>query len=199
MRRLRIFTVEDEAPVADSLNAGLRALGHEVVATATNGVEAVESASKHNPDLILMDIRMPGMDGIQAAREILARRPVPIILLSAYGDEELARRASEAGVMAYLLKPADLRQLHSAIEVAWARYMELQTLTQEVTTLKEALETRKLVERAKGMLMDRLKLSEAEAFRRIQEGARGRRMSMKDFASKILEARDLLGTLGEGS
>jgi len=199
MRRLRIFTVEDEGPVADSLNAGLRALGHEVVGTAKDGLEAVESALRYNPDLLIMDIRIPGIDGIEAAREILAKRTMPIVLLTGYGDEELVRRASEAGVMAYILKPADIRQLRSAVEVAWARFVELQALTQEVTGLKEALETRKLVERAKGILMDRLKLCEAEAFRRIQEGARHRRMTMKEFAMKILEAGDLLETLGEGS
>lgn len=199
MRRLRILTVEDEVPVADSLNAGLKALGHQVVGTAKDGVEAVESASRSQPDLIIMDIRMPGMDGIEAAKEILVQHAVPIVLLSGYGDEELARRASEAGVMAYILKPVDIRQLRSAIEVACARFIELQALSQEVATLKDALETRKLLEKAKGILMDRLKLSEGEAFRRIQEGARQRRITVKDFASKILEARDLLGTPGEGS
>jgi response regulator NasT len=199
MRRLRILTVEDEAPVADSLNAGLKALGHQVVGTAKDGVEAVESASKSHPDLIIMDIRMPSMDGIEAAKEILAQHAMPIVLLSAYADEGLARRASEAGVMAYILKPVDMRQLRSAIEVACARFMELQALTQEVATLKDALETRKLLEKAKGILMDRLKLSEGEAFRRIQEGARQRRITVKDFASKILEAGELLGTVGEGS
>lgn len=199
MRRLRILTVEDEAPVADSLNAGLKALGHQVVGTAKDGAEAVESASKSHPDLIIMDIRLPGMDGIEAAKEILAQGAVPIVLLSAFGDEELARRAGEAGVMAYLLKPADLRQLQSTVEVAFARFEKLVALDQEVTTLKDALETRKLLEKAKGILMDRLKLSEGEAFRRIQEGARQRRITVKDFASKILEAGELLGTVGEGS
>jgi response regulator NasT len=199
MRRLRILTVEDEALVADSLNAALKALGHEVVGTARDGAEAVELASKYHPDLIIMDIRMPDMDGIEAAKAILAQRAVPIVLLSAYGDEELARRASEAGVMAYILKPVDLRQLRSAIEVACARFTELHALTQEVATLKEALETRKLVEKAKGVLMERLNLPEAEAFHLLQERSRSQRMSLKSLASKILEAEDVLKSLGGDS
>jgi response regulator NasT len=199
MRRLRILTVEDEAPVADSLNAGLVALGHQIVGTAKDGAEAVESASKYHPDLILMDIRMPGIDGIEATKEILAQRAVPIVLLSAYGDEELARRASEAGVMAYLLKPVDLRQLHSTIEVAFARFEKLVALDQEVTTLKEALETRKLVEKAKGIVMERLNLPEAKAFQLLQERSRSQRISLKALASKILEAEDVLKFLGGDS
>ena len=197
MRRLRILTVEDEAPVVDSLNAGLVALGHQIVGTAKDGAEAVESASKYHPDLIIMDIRMPGIDGIEATKEILAQRAVPIVLLSAYGDEELARRASEAGVMAYLLKPVDLRQLQSTVEVAFARFEKLVALDQEVATLKEALETRKLVEKAKGIVMERLNLPEAKAFHLLQERSRSQRISLKALASKILEAEDVLKFLGD--
>jgi AmiR/NasT family two-component response regulator len=199
MRRLKVLAVEDEGLVAASLIAQLGDLGHEVVALARDGQEALEYASKLAPELIIMDVRIPVMDGIEATRSILGQKPVPIVLLTAYADEDLVRRAGDAGVMAYLLKPVSGDQLRSTIEVAWARFREFQALRLEVRDLKEALETRKLVEQAKGVLMRRLSLSESEAFRRMQETSRSKRVSLKELAAMILKAEDLLTLFEERS
>lgn len=199
MRKLKVLAVEDEGLVAAALTALLGNLGHQVVGLAKDGQEAVESAAKLDPDLIIMDIRIPVMDGIETARAILGRRPIPIVLLTAYSDEHLVRRAGEAGVMAYLVKPADKNQLRSTIEVALARFEELHALRREVRDLEEALETRKVVEQAKGVLMNRLKLSEAEAFRRMQQASRSKRMSLKEVAASILKAEELLVPFEEAS
>lgn len=192
MRRLKVLAVEDEGLVAAGLTTMLEILGHQVVGLATDGREAVESAAMLEPDLILMDIRIPIMDGIETARAILGQKPIPIVLLTGHSDEDLARRAGEAGVMGYLLKPVHGNQLRSTIEVALARFEELHALRQEVRDLEEALETRKVVEQAKGVLMKRLQLSEAEAFRRMQQTSRSRRASLKEVATTILKAEELL-------
>lgn len=197
MRRLKVLAVEDEGFVAAALTAQLEELGHQVVGLAKDGQEAIECASKLEPDLVITDIRIPVRDGIETARVILGHRPVPIVLLTAYADESLIRRAGEAGVMAYLLKPADKQQLRSTIEVALARFEELRALRREVVDLKEALETRKVVEQAKGVLMKRLRLSEAEAFRRMQQTSRSKRSSLKDIAATILRAEELLAPFEE--
>lgn len=199
MRKLKVLAVEDEGLVAAALTAQLGNLGHQVVGLAKDGQEAVECASKLDPDLIIMDIRIPIMDGIETARVILGQKPIPIVLLTAYADENLARRAGEAGVMAYLVKPADKKQLSSAIEVALARFEELHALRHEVRDLKEALETRKVVEQAKGVLMNRLKLPEAEAFRRMQQASRSKRTSLREVALTILMAEELLAPFQDGS
>ncbi len=191
MRRLKVLVVEDEGLVAAGLKGQLEGIGHQVVALGKDGQEAVALASELKPDLIIMDIRIPGMDGIEAARTILAREPVPIVFLTAYPDEDFVRRAGEAGAMAYLLKPVNNTALRSTIEVALARFQELDTLRREVNDLKEALETRKVVEQAKGILMKRLQLSEAEAFRRMQQKSRTKRTSLKEVALTILRAEDL--------
>ena len=197
MRKLKVLAVEDEGLVAAALTALLGNLGHQVVGLAKDGQEAVECAATLDPDLIIMDIRIPIMDGIETARVILGQKPIPIVLLTAYADENLARRAGEAGVMAYLVKPADRKQLGSTIEVALARFEELHTLRQEVHDLNEALETRKVVEQAKGVLMKRLRLPEAEAFQRMQQTSRSRRASLKEIAATILRAEELLAPFEE--
>jgi response regulator NasT len=189
---LRVLLVEDDVTVAEALEALLQSLGHQVIGVARHGGEAVESASSLLPDLVVMDIKLPVRDGIEATRTILAERAVPVILLTGYANEELVQRARSAGVMAYLLKPVDQRQLHSTIEVALARFAELDTLKREVSSLREELETRKLVEQAKGILMRRLRLSEPEAFRRMQRQSRTTRTTLRETASKILSAEQLL-------
>lgn len=173
-----------------------KASGTEPWAWHKDGKEAVKYASELRPDLIIMDIRLPGIDRLQAARSILSERPVPIVILTAYADADLIRSAAEAGAMAYLVKPVGQKQLCAAIEVARARFEEFSNLRREAETLKEALATRKLVERAKGILMERLKLSEAEAFRRMQQQARSARTSLKELAAKIIEGEDLFETIG---
>lgn len=191
-QNLKVLVVEDEGLVAAGLRGQLEDIGHQVVGLAKDGDEAVSLASKLRPDLIIMDIRIPGIDGIEAARAILDQEAVPIVFLTAYPDDDFVRRAGEAGAMAYLLKPVNQRALGSTIEVALARFKELDALRREVVDLKEALETRKLVEQAKGILMKRLQLSEAEAFRRLQQRSRSKRTSLKVVASIVLRADELL-------
>jgi response regulator NasT len=196
-RSLRVLVVEDEGLVAAGLKGQLEDIGHQVMGLAKDAEEAVRLASKLQPDLIMMDIRIPGADGIEAARAILAQEAVPIVFLTAYPDEDFVRRAGDAGAMAYLLKPVNESTLRSTIEVALARFTELGALRREVNDLKEALETRKLVEKAKGVLMKRVQLSEAEAFRRMQHKSRATRTSLKVIASTIVQADDLLSPFEE--
>ena len=196
-RSLRVLVVEDEGLVAAGLKGQLEDIGHHVLGLAKDAEEAVRLASKLQPDLIMMDIRIPGTDGIEAARAILAQEAVPIVFLTAYPDEDFVRRAGDAGAMAYLLKPVNESTLRSTIEVALARFTELGALRREVNDLKEALETRKLVEKAKGVLMKRVQLSEAEAFRRMQQKSRTTRTSLKVIASTIVQADDLLSPFEE--
>ncbi len=194
---LKVLVVEDEGLVAAGLKGQLEDIGHQVLGLAKDAEEAVRLASKLQPDLIMMDIRIPGTDGIEAARAILAQEAVPIVFLTAYPDEDFVRRAGDAGAMAYLLKPVNESTLRSTIEVALARFTELGALRREVNDLKEALETRKLVEKAKGVLMKRVQLSEAEAFRRMQQKSRTTRTSLKVIASTIVQADDLLSPFEE--
>ena len=196
-RSLKVLVVEDEGLVAAGLKGQLEDIGHQVLGLAKDAEEAVRLASKLQPDLIMMDIRIPGTDGIEAARAILAQEAVPIVFLTAYPDEDFVRRAGDAGAMAYLLKPVNESTLRSTIEVALARFTELGALRREVNDLKEALETRKLVEKAKGVLMKRVQLSEAEAFRRMQQKSRTTRTSLKVIASTIVQADDLLSPFEE--
>jgi len=196
-KRLKVLLVEDEGLVAAGLRGQLEEIGHQVVGLATDGHQAVGLASSLNPDLIIMDIRIPGMDGIEAARAILSQKAIPIVFLTAYTDDDLLQRAGDAGAMAYLLKPVNGPNLRSAIQVALARFKELDALRREVTDLKEVLETRKVVEQAKGILMTRLQLSEAEAFRRLQQRSRSRRMTIREVAASILGAEEAFAEFEE--
>lgn len=195
MRNLRILVVEDDGRVAEGLEAGLRALGHQVVGTATDGGDAVAATLQHHPDVVLMDIQLPTMDGIEAARQILAEHLLPIVFITGHGEEELVRRGRDAGGMAYLLKPLDLRQLASTMQLSVARFEELKLLREQNRSLQEALEARKVVERAKGIVMERLKLTEAKAFALMRERSRQRGLRLRDIAAKILEAEEMLRPL----
>jgi len=166
----------------------VRALGHLVVGTAGTGRRAVEMARTLTPDLVLLDIAMPGLDGISAAREMLAARAVPIVMVAGHADSGLVERAAAAGVFTYLLKPVNQRDLGAAMQIARARFAELEALRQQVRDLTEALEVRKVVEQAKGILMKRLHLSEDEAFRRLQRRAASQRRSIREVAEAVLEA-----------
>lgn len=148
----------------------------------------MEMARTLGPDLILMDIALPGLDGIAAAREILAFRPLPVVIVTGHADAGLVERAAAAGVFTYLLKPVGQRDLDAAIQMARARFAELHALRQQIQDLAEALEVRKVVEQAKGILMKRLQLSEAEAFRRLQRRAASQRLSLREIAVAVLEA-----------
>jgi len=168
---LRILVAEDETIIRLDLRSVLESAGFEVCAEARDGEEAVRLAASERPDLAVLDVKMPGLDGIEAARRILAERSIPIVMLTAYGQDELVSRAVEAGVFGYLVKPFRETDLLPAIQAAQARHAELEALREEAESLAEALATRKVVERAKGLLMERDGLSEAAAFARLRSAS----------------------------
>lgn len=185
-RRARIIIADDESLIRMDLREMLGHLGYEVVAEASDGRSAVELAKKLLPDLIIMDIKMPDMDGISAASELARDHIAPVVLLTAYSENSLIGRAKDAGVCGYLVKPFRETELMPVIELALARFNELRDLEREVTDLKEALETRKLVERAKGVLMEVHGLREADAFNRMRKTSMDNRKSMREVAEAIL-------------
>jgi two-component system, response regulator PdtaR len=186
----RILVAEDEAISRMDLCEMLENLGYTVVGQAGDGVAAVNLARTLKPDLVVMDIKMPELDGIAAAESLAEERTVPVLLLTAYSDREFVDRAVDAGVMGYLVKPFAEAQLKPAIEVALERWREVRQIQQDLAETKETLETRKLVERAKGVLMDSQNLKEAEAFRRIQRLSMNSRKSMREVAEAILLAHE---------
>ncbi len=187
MTKRRIVIAEDEPLARLDLGQMLENLGHEVVGQAGDGKTAVELARELNPDLVIMDIRMPGeIDGLGAASLLAEEKVAPVLLMSAYNDPEYIERSREAGVMAYLVKPYNENQLTPAIEVALARFGEFTQLQKELGSTKDALMTRKIVERAKGVLMDTAGLKESEAFHRIQRLSMNSRKSMREVAEAIL-------------
>ncbi len=191
--RIRVLIADDNSMIRMDLREMLTNLGYLVVGEAPDARTAVNMAREIRPDVVIMDIRFENddFDGIDAARVLMEERVAPVLLLSAYGDKELIQRAKEAGVMGYLIKPFRETDLPPAIEVAIANFQEWLRLEKEAQDLKEALETRKLVERAKGILMDRQGLSEAEAFRRIQKMSMDNRRPMKEVAEAIILAYEV--------
>lgn len=185
-KTLRILIADDEAVIRLGLRAMLEAQGYRVVGEAADGTRAVDLVSKLKPDLVFLDIKMPGMDGLQAATRLMGERAVPVVILTAYSDREFVDAAKDSGVLAYLVKPVRESDLRPAIEVAMARFREIQTLRGEVGDLEDTLESRKLIERAKGILMRKLGIDEAEAFTQIQRESRNTRRSMKEIAQRIL-------------
>jgi response regulator NasT len=181
---LRILVAEDEAIIRLDLVEMLTEAGYQVVAEATNGLEAIELATEHRPDIAILDVKMPEMDGITAAEQIIEISAV--LMLTAFSQKELVERARNAGAMAYVVKPFSISDLMPAIEIAVSRHREQRALLGEVADLQERLETRKVVDRAKGILMKTLNLSEPESFTWIQRTAMDRRMSMKDVALAII-------------
>ena len=181
---VRILVAEDEALIRMDLVEMLQGAGYEVIAEATNGQEAVELAHLHKPDLAILDVKMPVMDGISAAEKII--HLAPVLMLTAFSQKELIDRARDAGVMAYVVKPFTISDLIPAIEIAISRHLQMRSLADEVADLHERLETRKLIDRAKGILMKALNLSEPEAFSWIQRAAMDRRMSMKAVAAAVI-------------
>jgi response regulator NasT len=190
MERKRILIADDESIIRIDLREMLTNLGYLVVGEAGDGQSAVNMARELKPDLVIMDIRMPNLDGIEAA-EILTREKIaPVVLLTAYSQSDLVTRAREAGVVGYLVKPFKEADLSPAIEVALARFVEFKMLHKEVDDLHLALETRKLVDRAKGILMDTKNMSEAEAFRTIQTMSMNNRRPMKEVAEALILAHE---------
>lgn len=187
MAQTRLIIVDDDSIIRLDLRELLTQMGYGVVGEAADAGSAILLARDTKPDLVIMDIRMPGdLDGIDAAATLTAEGVAPVLLLTAFSDPELVRRATEAGVVGYLLKPFSEGELRPAIEVTLARFGEFQALRHESQDLREQLETRKLVERAKGVLMAQFSLNEAEAFRRIQKASMDTRRPMRAIAEAIL-------------
>lgn len=182
----RILVADDESLIRLDVREMLTHLGYEVVGEAGDGAVAVELARKLKPDLVIMDIRMPEVDGIVAAETLTRERIAPVVLLTAYSDHQLVERAREAGVVGYVVKPFREAELRPVIELSLARFDEFRTLEREVGNLNEALESRKVVERAKGVLMESYGLKESEAFHRIRKTSMDARKSMREVADAIL-------------
>ena len=181
---VRILVAEDEALIRMDLVEMLREAGYEVVAEAADGAQAIELAQLHKPDLAILDVKMPVLDGISAAEKIIDIAPV--LMLTAFSQRELVERARDAGVMAYVVKPFSIGDLVPAIEIAISRHLQMRSLADEVADLHERLETRKTIDRAKGILMQALNLSEPEAFSWIQRAAMDRRLTMKQVAEAVI-------------
>jgi two-component system, response regulator PdtaR len=190
-RTYSILIADDEKPVAVGLQNQLESLGYNVVAVVSDGHRAIEMCRRSIPDVVFMDIEMPGLDGLSAARQIAADPGTPVIILTAHGHPNLIDQAVEDGVISYLLKPATNPSLHAAIQVAVARARELKLLQDDVDQLKSTLRERKLIERAKGILMTRKQLSESEAFRQLQRQSQDRRIPMAKLAESIIQADEL--------
>ena len=181
---IRILVAEDEALIRMDLVEMLREAGYDVVAEAADGAQAIELAQEHKPDLAILDVKMPVLDGISAAEKIIDIAPV--LMLTAFSQRELVERARDAGVMAYVVKPFTIGDLVPAIEIAISRHTQMKSLADEVADLHERLETRKIIDRAKGILMKALNLSEPEAFSWIQRAAMDRRLTMKEVANAVI-------------
>ncbi len=183
----RVVIAEDEAIIRLDLKETLEEEGYEVVAETGRGDEAVELVRQHNPDVAILDIKMPGLDGLSAAREIAGERRAAVLILTAFSQRDLIERARDAGALAYLVKPFQKADLFPAIEVALGRFTELKALHDQATSLEEQLETRKVVDRAKGQLMDRNGLTEAAAFGFIQKTAMRERQTMRGVAQRVID------------
>jgi two-component system, response regulator PdtaR len=183
---VRILLAEDETIIRLDLREMLVRAGFDVCAEAKDGAEAVQLARSEQPDLAIMDVKMPKLDGIDAARKILDERPIPIVMLTAYGQEELVNRAVEAGVFGYLVKPFREQDLLPAIQTARARHEELSAVREEAESLAEALAARKMIERAKGLLMEKEKLSEADAFARLRKASQVSGRPLKVIAEAVV-------------
>jgi response regulator NasT len=183
--KLKILVAEDETIIRLDLVEMLTEAGYEVVAQVENGLRAIELANELKPDLAILDVKMPQLDGISAAQKIISIAPV--LMLTAFSQKELVDRARDAGVMAYVVKPFSINDLVPAIEIAISRHKQMKSLEKEVADLYERLETRKLIDRAKGILMKALNLSEPDAFSWIQRSAMDRRMSMKQIAQAVID------------
>lgn len=189
--RWRIIIADDESLIRLDLREMLTHLGYEVIGEAADGRTAVELAKRLHPDLLIMDIRMPEMDGIAAAEELTRERIAPVVLVTAYSDQELVERAREAGVVGYVVKPFREAELMPVIELSRARFEEFRTMEREVGSLKDALESRKIIERAKGVLMETHGMRESEAFHRIRKTSMDARKSMREVAEAILLAHEM--------
>ena len=188
MQILRIIVADNESIIRMDLRELLEEAGHTVVGEASDGRKAVELARRHKPDLVIMDIKMPEMDGITAAKIISQEKIAPVLLLTAFSQKEIVEKAKDSGVLAYLVKPVKEANLFPAMEIAISRFQEFAELERELEDVKNSLETRRILDRAKGILMDAYNLSEGEAYRRIQQYSMSKRKSIRDVAEAIIEA-----------
>ena len=189
MKPLKIVIADNESIIRMDLRELLEEAGHTVVGEAVNGRKAIELTREHKPDLVIMDIKMPEMDGIAAARVIADESLAPVLLLTAFSQSEIVERAKDSGVLAYLVKPIQESSLFPAMEIAMSRGQEMKELEGELDKVKDSLELRKTLDRAKGILMTAHNISEAEAYRRIQRYSMMKRMSIKAVAEAILKAK----------
>ena len=186
MEKIRVVIAEDEAIIRLDLRETLENAGYEVVADTGRGDEAAKLVSEHKPEVVILDIKMPGMDGIQVAREIAATEDTAVVIITAFSQRELIDEAVDAGALAYLVKPYQQSDLVPAIEIARRRYQEMRELTDQAKTLEDRLKARKVIEKAKGLLIDGASLNEDEAFRFIQTRAMSERKTMLEVAEKII-------------
>jgi response regulator NasT len=191
-QKLRVVTAEDDFNTRVFLREILeKDLGHQVVGEATTGTDMVRTVLEEQPDVVVFDIHLPHLDGLAALRQIYQTRVVAAVAITADRDQALIKRAMDEHVLAYLLKPVEAHQLGPAVQVAWARFGELSALMEENASLRQSLQSRKIIERAKGVLMKRHRWSEADAFRRLQRGAMNRRIPMVDLAQAILNGQEV--------
>lgn len=189
---LRILIAEDEYLCLMGLSANLKQLGHEVIGEAIDGIELVEIARKNKPDLIITDINMPLLDGIEAIKKLNEQMIIPSIIVSGYHDRELIEKASKQGVFNYLIKPIDIQDLKVAIEITMSKYEEFEKIKSELNDTQNALKRRKYIEKAKGILMDRFSLREDDAMKRLQKMSRDKNKKMVDIAKEIIKASEIL-------
>ncbi|AZO94683.1 response regulator [Halocella sp. SP3-1] len=191
-KKLRILIAEDEYLVLMGLKADLEELGHEIVVEATDGESAVKNALEVKPDLIIIDINMPNMDGIEALKMINKNLIIPSIIITGYSDKELVERASKVGVFAYLVKPVERKELRATINVVMNRFEDLKKANDELDNTKKALEIRKYIEKAKGILMDTLDISEEEAMKKLQRKSQDKNIRIVDIAKEIIKINNLV-------
>ena len=199
MNKLRILVVDDEAILRLDLSEMLAERGHDIVGEADNGGDAVTMARTLKPDLVIMDVKMPGMSGLEASKIIADEQLAPVLLLTAYSQRDVVEQATDSGVMAYLVKPIREEELTPAIEIAINRWNSYKTLQGELEKAKEDLETRKLLDRAKGILMDQHGFSEHDAFQAMQHLSMDRRLSLKAVAQAVIAAAEINGRPGRAS
>ena len=188
MNPLKIVIADDETIIRMDMKELLEEAGHQVVGEAANGAKAVELTKRLKPDLCIFDVKMPEMDGIEAANIVSREKIAPVVLLTAFSQPDIVKKASEAGVLAYLVKPVQESNLFPAIEVAMSRYQEMQALENELLKVKDTLAMRKLLDRAKGILMDAHNISESQAFSRIQKYSMAKRKTIKEVAEAIIRS-----------
>lgn len=184
---MRVLIADDEAVIRMGLRTMLEDKGHRVVATATDGASALEMMRSERPEVILLDIKMPGMDGLTAARKIMQERPTPVVMLTAYSQRELVNEAREASVFGYLVKPVKEELLDATLDLAVTRFKEWQKLQRQLHDLNKSLQAREVVDKAKHVLMEQQDLSEQQAFNKIHRTSRSRRVTMQQVAQEILD------------